>query len=270
MFDFLKGTAMVTVMAEYDFPMAVRHGLLTSFTASGIIGQGTKRHHKYLAALEKNEMGGCFCLTEIAHGSNVRGMRTEARYDAASQTFILHTPDFEAAKCWVGNLGKTASHGLVFAQLYTPDGTCHGLHCLIVPLRDPRTLNTFPGVTVVDMGPKIGLNGVDNGVRASRQVAACSAVVLFTFGLKTLTVYLHRLRQSPDSHCLWCRNVSETIEHFLLQCPRYHSHHVSAPVNEMQYKAEFRKVPGGEDLRRTGVYLVNSPDQQVPTRWSRL
>ncbi|KAG0693728.1 piRNA biogenesis protein EXD1 [Chionoecetes opilio] len=32
--------------------------------------------------------------------------------------------------------------------------------------------------------------------------------------------------QSPDPHCPWCRNVSETIEHFLLQCPRFHSHRV--------------------------------------------
>ncbi|KAG0730296.1 Amidophosphoribosyltransferase [Chionoecetes opilio] len=55
---------------------------------------------------------------------------------------------------------------------------------------------------------------------------ACSAVLLFTIGHTTLTVHLHRLRQSPDPHCSWCRKVSETIEHFLLQCPRFHSHRV--------------------------------------------
>lgn len=58
---------------------------------------------------------------------------------------------------------KTASHGLVFAQLYTPDGICHGLHSFVVPLRDPHTLKTYPGVTIADMGHKIGLNGIDNG-----------------------------------------------------------------------------------------------------------
>jgi len=33
-------------------------------------------------------------------------MRTTATYDIATKSFILNTPDFEAAKCWVGGLGK--------------------------------------------------------------------------------------------------------------------------------------------------------------------
>jgi len=36
----------------------------------------------------------------------VKGMRTKATYDLATKSFILHTPDFEAAKCWAGGLGK--------------------------------------------------------------------------------------------------------------------------------------------------------------------
>ena len=79
------------------------------------------------------------------------------------QKYILHTPDFEAAKCWSGNLGQTATHAVVFASLITPDGENHGLHSFFVQIRHLHTFDTLYGVTVGDMGEKIGLNGVDNG-----------------------------------------------------------------------------------------------------------
>ena len=76
---------------------------------------------------------------------------------------MLHTPDLGAVKCWSGHLGHTASHAITFAQLYTPDGVCQGLHSFVVPIRDMENWHPFPGITVGDMGKKLGLNGLDNG-----------------------------------------------------------------------------------------------------------
>ncbi|XP_075969978.1 peroxisomal acyl-coenzyme A oxidase 3 [Anticarsia gemmatalis] len=132
--------------------------------SNALLSLGTERHLKfYEATFVNRETLASFALTEIAHGSDARLMRTTATYDPQHKQFVIHTPDFEAAKCWVGNLGRTCTHTLLFAQLITPDGTNHGLHGFVVPIRNPETLETYPGLIVGDMGEKIGVNGIDNG-----------------------------------------------------------------------------------------------------------
>lgn len=141
---------------------AIKCGVRRLLFASVLRSSGTERHEKYLELLEDGKIHGCFCLTEIAHGSNTKGMRTTATYDKKNKQFVLNSPDFKAAKCWVGALGQTASVGVVYAQLIV-DNVNYGLHIFVVPIRDPSTLKPYPGVVVGDMGEKIGLNGIDNG-----------------------------------------------------------------------------------------------------------
>lgn len=102
-------------------------------------------------------------ITEVSHGSNTKRIGTTATYDKGTKEFVVNTPDFESAKCWVGNLGKTASTVLLFANLITSDGESQGLHGFLVTVRDPRTLKAHENITIGDIGEKCGLNGIDNG-----------------------------------------------------------------------------------------------------------
>lgn len=48
------------------------------------------------------------------------------------------------------------------ARLFTK-GKDYGMHAFLTPIRDLETHKPLPGVTIGDIGPKFGYNGVDNG-----------------------------------------------------------------------------------------------------------
>lgn len=165
----MRFKAFTDALGMYDWTVAAKISLHSEMFSGTITSMGSKRHSDFVEKNKANENFGCFILTELTHGSNTRNMRTTATYDSKTQEYVINTPDFEATKIWVGNLGKQATHGILYAQLYTEDGRCHGLHNFVCPIRHPKTLMALPGVMVGDMGEKLGLNGLDNGFVAFNQ-----------------------------------------------------------------------------------------------------
>lgn len=126
-----------------------------------VLKLGTERHHKeLLAGIDNLNDIGCFGLTELGYGNNAVEMETTAIYDEATKEFIVNTPHPLAQKYWITNGAVHAKHVVVMAQLIVK-GKNEGIHAVLVRMRD-NDMKIMPGVTVEDMGYKMGLNGVDN------------------------------------------------------------------------------------------------------------
>ncbi|HMC70512.1 MAG TPA: acyl-CoA dehydrogenase family protein, partial [Mycobacteriales bacterium] len=152
-----------------DLSLLVKTGVQWGLFGGAITHLGTEQHHqRYLPDVISLDLLGCFAMTETGHGSDVQSIRTTATYDAQSQQFVIHTPDDDARKDYIGNAARHGRVAAVFAQLMTQD-ECRGVHAFLVPIRDAEG-RPCPGVSIEDCGHKAGLNGVDNGRLAFNEV----------------------------------------------------------------------------------------------------
>lgn len=172
--------AIFEMLGYGDLSLAIKFGVQIGLFGGAVYLLGTKRHHrKYVEALHKSELLGCFAMTETGHGSDVKGLKTTATYDHATKEIVIHSPDYAAGKEYIGN-AMHSTMAAVFAQLIV-NGESHGVHCVLVPIRDNKA-NLMPGVKVVDCGYKMGLNGVDNGRIWFDQVRVPAENLLNRFG----------------------------------------------------------------------------------------
>ena len=152
----------IEMLAMSDLSLMVKAGVLWGLFGGAVENLGTERHHEtYVRPLITLDLLGCFAMTETGHGSDVQHLETTATYDPETQEFVVHSPTPSSRKDYLGGAAESATVAAVFAQLIT-QGENHGVHCLVVPIRDENG-NDLPGVRTWDCDYKGGLPGVDNG-----------------------------------------------------------------------------------------------------------
>ncbi|XP_056380450.1 peroxisomal acyl-coenzyme A oxidase 2 isoform X4 [Hyla sarda] len=124
---------------------------------------------KWLPLARNYKILGTYAQTELGHGTYLRGLETTATFDPNTQEFIIDTPKITATKWWPGDLGKTCTHAVVQAQLYS-NGMKYGMHPFIVPIRSLEDHSSLPGITVGDIGPKMSFEHIDNGFVMMRNI----------------------------------------------------------------------------------------------------
>ncbi|MCJ1304100.1 hypothetical protein MMC08_006912, partial [Hypocenomyce scalaris] len=165
-------------MAEYLVDDVSPYHLHPTMFATTIREQASEEQKAYwMPKIEKWEIIGAYAQTELGHGSNVKGLELQAKYDPKSKEFVLHSPTLTASKWWNGSLGRTATHAIVVAQLLLPQSLppkndeaqameltyiSYGPHPFIVQVRDMKTHLPLPGIVVGDIGPKYGYAPMDN------------------------------------------------------------------------------------------------------------
>ncbi|XP_057599347.1 acyl-coenzyme A oxidase-like protein [Hippopotamus amphibius kiboko] len=171
------------VISIADVATGVKCGIIYWLLGGAVGNLGSPAHvAKWLQPLQEQKYTGMFAMTERGHGSNVRGIQTEATFDLCtdlSQEFVIDTPCENAEKMYIGN-AMYGNYAAVFAQLII-NGRSQGPHCFIVPVRDENG-SLYPGVTAIDMMYKEGLNVVDNGILRCDRVRIPRENLLDKFG----------------------------------------------------------------------------------------
>lgn len=141
------------------YPLSVHHGMFESVVK--ILGSD-EQVKQYWDDIVDYKVLGCYCQTEMGHGSNVQGIETEAIYDESTEEFIINSPTITSTKFWPGDMGKMANHAVVFAKLIIK-GESYGVNAFLMQIRSLDTHAALKGIEVGDIGPKYGYFTKDNG-----------------------------------------------------------------------------------------------------------
>lgn len=131
---------MIRAFGSFDNATSTRWLVHTVLYLDTIDFLGTEKHIPFIDKGYTLEEYGCYCMTELGHGSNVTGLETTATYDPSSREFIIHSPVPTSAKWWVGALANTADMAIVFSRLLVK-GEDFGIHAFLIRIREKGTHN---------------------------------------------------------------------------------------------------------------------------------
>lgn len=155
----------LSLISLFDPQLHTRIGVHLGLFLTCIRGNGTMEQFNHWALTKEaayvKNIYGCFAMTEMAHGSNVAGLETTATFDQEEDEFVINTPHIGATKWWIGGAAHSATHCAVYARLIV-EGKDYGVKTFVVPLRDSNH-ELMPGISVGDIGAKMGRDGIDNG-----------------------------------------------------------------------------------------------------------
>lgn len=155
----------LSLLSISDPAVGTRLGINLLLFVNAIKGNGTDAQIKYWlherGTLQIKGIYGCFGMTELAHGSNVANLQTTATYNPDRKTFTINTPNLGATKWWIGGAAHSSNHTVVYARLISK-GKDYGVKTFVVQLRDSN-FELLPGISIGDIGSKMGRDAIDNG-----------------------------------------------------------------------------------------------------------
>ncbi|ORZ29713.1 hypothetical protein BCR44DRAFT_56859 [Catenaria anguillulae PL171] len=164
----LNVMAVHEVVGMVDGSVATKMTVNVNLMGGTVLKLGTERHDYIVKQADSLEAMGAFALTELGFGNNAIEMQSTAVWDSATKEWIIDTPTTLSQKYWITNGAIHAKWCVVFAQTIV-EGKHEGIHAFCVRIRNDD-FSVCPGVTIWDMGHKMGCNGVDNAQLAFKAV----------------------------------------------------------------------------------------------------
>ncbi len=175
------GVVSFESLAYGDLSLCIKGGVQFGLWGGAIEGLGTKEQvDHWLPDIIATKHLGCFAMTELGHGSDVQNLETTLTYDPDTDEIVVNSPTPSSTKAYIGNAAKHGRGAATFGQLIVA-GKNHGIHCVVVPIRD-KAGKDLPGITTSDHGHKGGLLGVDNGMITYDNVRVPRTNLLAKFG----------------------------------------------------------------------------------------